>query len=62
MMMLGEGEFPLVSEEFGFRTIGFGWTEGQDLLTTAPQRDGLCDIDKGDIVLKKPPTGSSPSR
>ncbi|KAL8103986.1 hypothetical protein AgCh_028272 [Apium graveolens] len=37
-----------------------GKDKGQLLLTTASQRDGLPDREDGDILLKKPPTGSSP--
>lgn len=40
--------------------MGLGRTAGQDLLTAAPQRDGLPMTEKGDMVLKKPPAGSSP--
>lgn len=47
-------------EELGLRTRGLGWTEGQERLTTEPHRDGLPKTDEGEIVLKKPPTGSSP--
>lgn len=48
------------SEELGLRTIGLGRTVGQLLLTAAPQREGLPERDDGDMVLKKPPEGSSP--
>lgn len=48
--------------ELGLRTIGFGRTEGQDLLTTEPQRDGLPATDEGEMVLKNTPAGSSPLR
>ncbi|KAL8128013.1 hypothetical protein AgCh_014806 [Apium graveolens] len=37
-----------------------GKDKGQLLLTTALQRDGLPDREDGDILLKKPPAGSSP--
>lgn len=49
-------------EEFGLRTIGLGRTAGQDLLTAEPQSDGLPNTEEGDMVLKKPPAGSSPCR
>lgn len=50
------------AEELGFRTMGFGWTEGQERLTIEPHRDGLPETAEGEMVLKKPPTGSSPCR
>ena len=31
-------------------------------MTTEPHNDGLPKTDEGEIVLKKPPTGSSPCR
>lgn len=47
-------------EEFGLRTMGLGWTEVQERLTTDPHMDGLPKTDEGEIVLKKPPRGRSP--
>lgn len=44
----------------GSITIGLGRTEAQDLLTAAPQSDGLLDTEDGEMVLKNPPPGSSP--
>lgn len=52
----------LGSEEFGFRTRGFGRTAGQDRLTADPQREGLSEREEGGIALKNGPTGSSPWR
>ena len=49
-------------EELGFRTMGFGRTAGQDLLTAEPQSEGLPETDVGDMVLKNPPAGSSPCK
>lgn len=46
--------------ELGLRTMGLGRTAGQDLLTAEPQRDGLPETLEGEMVLKKPPEGSSP--
>lgn len=44
------------------RTIGLGWTAGQERLTIEPHRDGLPETDEGERELKKPPTGNSPWR
>ena len=49
-------------EELGLSTMGLGRTAGQDLLTAEPQRDGLAKTLEGEMVLKKPPDGSSPWR
>lgn len=48
------------SEELGLRTMGLFWTAGQERLTTEPHRDGLPETEDVEMVLKKPPTGSSP--
>lgn len=52
----------LEDEELGLRTIGFGRTPGQEMLTTAPQRPGLPDTEEGGMVLKKLPAGRSPEK
>lgn len=49
-------------EEFGLRTMGLGWMEGHEWLTTDPHRDGLSVTDERGMLLKKPPSGSSPCR
>ena len=42
--------------------MGLGRTAGQVLLTAEPHRDGFPETDEGDMVLKKPPAGSSPCK
>jgi hypothetical protein len=49
-------------EELGLRTMGFGRTTEQELLAAEPQRDGFPPTEDGEMVLKKPPAGSSPWR
>ena len=50
------------SDELGLRTMGLGWTPGQERLTTEPHIDGFPETDEVGMVLKKPPSGSSPRR
>lgn len=57
--MSGANELPL-DEELGLRTNGLGWTEGQDWPKMEPHKEGLPEMDERGMVLKKPPTGSSP--
>lgn len=58
--MVGGIDSGSVPVELGLRTIGFGRTAGQLLLTAAPQRVGFPATEEGDMVLKKAPAGSSP--
>ena len=58
---LGDNEPPL-DEEFGLRTMGFGWTAGQEWFKMEPHNEGLPETDERGMLLKKPPTGSSPCR